>query len=352
MNGLTILAAAGGHGGFGLHETMLVGSTVIVVSVLIGLAAAARSQIGVIPKGLGACFEHVFDWIDGMAHDMIGAGARQYVPLLMSFFLFILFSNWSGLLPLPVFTYGEHHHVQAGTGHGDTREDRLSALNQNLDEEVREDLAEEGPETHGPEHVMFEAPTASYNTTLALALISFFAFNWFGIKKNVFPNWGASAHAHHHEGDDHAHHSSGGLGGLVTWILHYVQPTPMLWRSMEGGLKYALVPLLGLLFICLNIMEEFARIVSLSLRLFGNISGEHQVKMTLMDVMRSFLGQSVMGFKAGNMIVGPAWMGVAGMIYGAALFATLLGALAGFVQAMVFTMLSLVYIAHAVADEH
>ncbi len=61
--------------------------------------------------------------------------------------------------------------------------------------------------------------------------------------------------------------------------------------------------------------------------------------------------QSLLGLKTGNPI-GAAWLGVSGLIWGAALFATLLGALAGFVQAMVFTMLSLVYIQHAVADDH
>lgn len=341
---LSVLAASGGHGGgFGLHQMLIVGSTAIVVLVLIALAAAARGQIGVVPRGLGAAFEHVFDWVDGMAADMIGHGSRQYVPLLMSFFLFILFSNWSGLLPLPVMNYGPAH-VAHASGHGPEA----------LEGEIKEDVKEEMEPSHAEQqHVMFEAPTASYNTTLALAMISFFAFNWFGIKKNVFPNWGKTEHgAHHeHEGDEHAHHSAGGLVGVWNWILHYIQPTPMLYRSFEGGLKALALPL-GVLFLCLNIMEEFARILSLSLRLFGNISGEHQVKVILADVMRTFLGQSLAGFKAGSLIAGPAWLGVSGLIFGAALFATLLGALAGFVQAMVFTMLSLVYIAHAVADEH
>jgi F0F1-type ATP synthase membrane subunit a len=339
---LTVFAAAGHGEGFGLHQALIVGSTAIVVLVVVALAAVARSQIGIVPRGFGAAFEHVFDWIDAMAHDMIGKGSRQYVPLLMSFFLFILFSNWSGLLPLPVMTYGGVPHAAdpvKGTA--------------DLDKEVAADLAEDGLSDASHAHagstkVMFEAPTASYNTTLALALISFFAFNWFGIKKNCFP----SKDVQHAEGDAHGHHSSNPVTGFGHWLLHYIQPTPMLWSSMDGALKYCLVPLLGILFLCLNIVEEVARILSLSLRLFGNISGEHQVKLTLLDVMRSFLQQSAIGFKAGNLVMGPAWLGVSGIIWGASLFAMLLGTLAGFVQAMVFTMLSLVYIAHAVADEH
>lgn len=341
MNTAQLLLAAAAHGaGFGFHEKIIVGSTVIVVLVLILLGVIARSQIGIVPKGWGAAFEHVFDWIENMASDMIGAGARQYVPFLMSLFLFILISNWSGLLPLPVLTYGATEHSQG-------------LARPSVDEAVETELQSEGltaeQEHSGGENLFFEPPTASYNTTLALALISFLAFNWFGIKKQVFPKWGATpTHTH----DDHHHHAKGGPLGLVSWIGHFAQPTPMLWASMEGGLRYTLVPLLAVLFICLNIVEEVARVLSLSLRLFGNISGEHQVKASLLGVMRAFLGQSLTGFQAGSMIQGPGWLLVSGLIFGASLFATLLGALAGFVQAMVFTMLSLVYIAHAVADDH
>ncbi len=339
----TLLASAAHGGGFGFHEKIIVGSTVIVVLVVIFLGILGRSQIGIVPKGWGAAFEHVFDWIENMASDMIGQGARQYVPLLMSFFLFILASNWSGLLPLPVITYGATQQTEGL---------QRPSVDQAVESELHsESLApSEGGHDDG-ENLFFEPPTASYNTTLALALISFFAFNWFGIKKKVFPRWGAE-HGSHHEGDDHAHHSSGGFMGILEWIGHFAQPTPMLWSSMEGALRYILVPMLAVLFICLNIVEELARVLSLSLRLFGNISGEHQVKASLLGVMRAFLGQSLSGFQAGSMIQGPGWLVVSGLIFGASLFATLLGALAGFVQAMVFTMLSLVYIAHAVADDH
>lgn len=344
MNLTTMILASASHGsGFGLHQALIVGSTAIVVGVVILLGVLARGQIGVVPKGLGAAFEHVFDWVDGMAADMIGRGSRQYVPFLMSLFLFILASNWSSLVPLPVLEY----HPPAGAH---ASEHGVDSVSESAEREVDKKLHEAPP---APEHVLFEPPTASYNTTLALALISFFAFNWFGIKKNVFPTWGApSSHEHDQEGHAHSHHSSGGIGGFFTWLAHFVQPTPMLWKSLDAPMKYFLCPLLLLLFLCLNVIEEFARILSLSLRLFGNISGEHQVKASLFNVMRGFLSQSISGFSAGNIIAGPSWLMVGGLIWGVSLFATLLGALAGFVQAMVFMMLSLVYIAHAVADEH
>ena len=333
----TLLIAASASGeAFGLHHKLIVGSTVLVVLVLISLGIMARGQIGIVPRGIGAAFEHVFDWIDGMCHDMIGSAGRQYVPFLMSLFLFILMSNWSGLLPLPVFTLSEDHHVV------ETQLDSPAAV---VESDVP--VTEEG-EHHAP-HIAYEAPTVSFNTTLALAVISFFAFNLYGLKKNIFPS--SQGHAHDHEGDDHHHHSTGGLAGLWDWIAHFWQPTPMLANSLEGGMKALVVPLF-FLFLCLNIVEEVARILSLSIRLFGNISGEHQVKVNLLGVLGTFLQNSLTMFKTGNLLGGPGFLALAGLIWGASIFATCLGALAGFIQAMVFMILSLVYIAHAVADEH
>lgn len=331
-----LLASAASHGeGFQFHHGLIVGSTVIVVIVLILLAVVANRQMGIEPKGLGAAFEHVFDWIDGLAEDMIPGKGRKYVPLLMSMFLFVLFSNWSGLLPLPVLTHTAETHAAAGAGHGGGHGDGHGEAAAAAD--------------HAVQHlVMFEAPTSSYNTTLALAMISFFAFNLFGIYKCVFPDTGSHGH---HEGDEHAHHSAGGIAGIWDWIAHFWQPTPMLWNSLEGNMKLLCIPLF-FLFLCLNFLEEVARILSLSIRLFGNISGEHQVKVNLLSVLFGFLSSSFNALKLGSVGAGGAWIVMAGLIWGASIFATLLGTLAGFIQAMIFFTLTLVYIAHAVADEH
>lgn len=337
-----LLAAAGSHGSFSFHHQLLVASTVIVVTVLILLGVLARGQIGIVPRGFGAAFEHVFDWIDGLSQDMIGPGSRQYVPILMSFFLFILASNWSGLLPLPVFNVDSAYASQlsAHSNEGHAQPDLATV--------IEGETPVESEDHHL--HFAYEAPTVSFNTTLALAVISFLAFNFYGIKKNVMPS--AGGHHHDHEGDEHHTHSSGGIGGIFTWLGHFIQPTPMLWNSLEGVARYALVPLLLVLFLCLNIVEEVARILSLSIRLFGNISGEHSVKVNLLGVLGKFLNQSLSALKVGGIGSGVFHFGLAGLIWGASVFATLLGALAGFIQAMVFMILSLVYIAHAVADEH
>lgn len=307
-------AAASSGGGLSLENQIIVGSSILVVLVLIVLAALARGQVGIVPKGLGAAFEHVFDWIDGLASDMIGPKGRQYVPFLMSLFLYILVANWSGLLPLPQLTLADEAPVVAQ--HSAAHSEALDAADVTA--------------PHAP-HVGYEAPTVSFSTTFALAVISFFAFNFYGLKKNF---------------------SASGPGGFGSWLGHFIQPTPMLWNSMEGPIRYLLVPMLLILFLCLNVIEELARVLSLSIRLFGNISGEHQVGINLFAVLRDFLSTSISAFKVGNFLGGPGFLALGGLIWGASIFAMMLGALAGFIQAMVFMVLSLVYIAHAVADDH
>jgi len=76
-------------------------------------------------------------------------------------------------------------------------------------------------------------PTGVLSTTLALAVVSFLYFNWQGIKSN----------------------------GLIGYLRHFMGP---IWW-------------LAPLFFVIEIIGNFARILSLSLRLFMNISGEHTV---------------------------------------------------------------------------
>lgn len=311
------------HGAHGAHAAgdysmyyLPIGSTLFVYMIIFVTASMARSGIGIIPRGWGAVYEHIFDWLDGLAQDLMGPEGRKYVPFAMSIFLFVLVSNWSGLLPWP--TFGEGH-------------DAISYI----------------------------PPSTSFNTTLALALISFGSFNLFGLQKRIFPpKEEEQSHVGHAEHEPEVpghpvahHHNPGGLAGLGVWIAHFWQPTPQLWASMEGAMRYTLVPVLCVLFILLNIVEEFARIMSLSIRLYGNIFGESSVHHNLMSTMWNFFNVALTSLAQGNL--GGLGMGVMVVVlWGASIFATCLGGLAGFIQAMIFSVLTLSYIGHAVADEH
>src|SRR5499426_4424089 len=88
------------------------------------------------------------------------------------------------------------------------------------------------------------APTANFNVTLALAITSFLYYNYVGIREN----------------------------GLLGHIKHFGGPLPSI------GLMIILFPI--------EIISNLARILSLSMRLFGNIYGEEQVSGVIASLMQ------------------------------------------------------------------
>jgi len=88
------------------------------------------------------------------------------------------------------------------------------------------------------------APTANFNVTLALAVTSFLYYNYVGIREN----------------------------GLLGHIKHFGGPVPSL------GLMIILFPI--------EIISNLARILSLSMRLFGNLYGEEQVSGVISSLMQ------------------------------------------------------------------
>ena len=126
-----------------------------------------------------------------------------------------------------------------------------------------------------------QPPTANPNTTFALSITAFLFYNIIGIKDN----------------------------GLFKYLKHFAGPLPVLAPLM--------VPI--------EIISHLARILSLALRLFGNIFGEHTAPGSV----------SVM------CPVGVPWpmMG--------------LGMVGAFLQAFIFIMLTMAYLQGAVgAEEH
>lgn len=136
-----------------------------------------------------------------------------------------------------------------------------------------------------------KAPTSVYNTTLALAICTFCYVQYIGIRENGI--WG------------YFHHLLGSPRDVVGWCM---------------------VPLM----FPLHLIEEIAKPVSLSLRLFGNILGEDillAVFLALGIMLVSFLGL-------------PAW--APGLPLQLPLF--FLALLLSTIQALVFSLLSCIYI--------
>ncbi len=79
----------------------------IIVAVLVILGFVInRTVLSGRPSRLRSALELLMDFLEGWFASFIGSRqyARQYMPLLCTLFLFILFSNYSGLLPTAGYT--------------------------------------------------------------------------------------------------------------------------------------------------------------------------------------------------------------------------------------------------------
>jgi len=143
----------------------------------------------------------------------------------------------------------------------------------------------------------FVSPTGNLNTTLGLALVSFVGYNVIGVREQ-------------------------GMAYFKQFI------GPMTYLPGKGFLsKLAFVPILLISVIFFLIIELFSngfRPVSLSLRLFGNMMGDHEV-------------------------IG-AFIGLTKLVIPVAFY--VLGTLVSVIQAFVFMVLSMIYVALAVSHGH
>lgn len=114
MNRLTLFAveSEGPHISIAPEKLFEVGGLVITNSMFYGWVSAivlififyqARKRISLkVPRGFTQLIDYGADFvINSMMTDILGSRARavKYAPIFMSFFFFILFSNWLGLIP-------------------------------------------------------------------------------------------------------------------------------------------------------------------------------------------------------------------------------------------------------------
>jgi F-type H+-transporting ATPase subunit a len=143
----------------------------------------------------------------------------------------------------------------------------------------------------------FAPPTGNLNTTLGLALVSFIGYNVIGVREQG-----------------------------MSYLKHFFGPmTSLPAKSVLG--KLALVPVLLISAVFFFILEAFShgfRPVSLSLRLFGNMMGDHQVIEAFINLTK--------------------------LVVPVAFYA--MGTLVSVIQAFVFTLLSMIYVALAISHGH
>jgi F-type H+-transporting ATPase subunit a len=152
------------------------------------------------------------------------------------------------------------------------------------------------------------APTANMYTTIACAVIVFVYYHYLGIRKQ----------------------------GLVGYLKHFGGPVPWLAPLMFP----------------IEVVSHLARVLSLSLRLFGNMFAGHILLAVifLLTGLGGLFGWALTG-KLGGLLLGLP--GGAVLIAFTVGFLLPLKILVAFLQAFVFCLLSMVYISSAVEDtEH
>lgn len=238
--------------------------TSIVVSVfIVGFALLIKNSLATKGKisRLQALGELIVEIFYNLCMDITSSvkRTRLFAPLILSFFLFILLNNWAGLIPgVGTIGFNEHETVKA--------EEVKTSESTTVEPEAK-------TEEKKSELVFvpyFRAATADLNTTLALAAVSVFLTQYYGF-------------------------SALGLSYLKKYF----------------NFESPIMVFVGLL----ELILEFAKIVSFAFRLFGNI----------------FAGEvllSVMMFLVPVIVPMP--------FYGLELFV-------GAIQALVFSMLTLVF---------
>ena len=147
-----------------------------VRSKLTNTEAALQPEDGVTARNVA---EIAVEFVSGLAQGVIGHNAERCVPLLAAFFVFILLSNLIGLVP------------------------------------------------------GFVPPTSNFNTTLGLGLVSFLAYNAYGMREH-------------------------GVGGHLKHLLG-----PVIW----------IAPLM----LVVELFSHAFRPISLGIRLFANMFADHEV---------------------------------------------------------------------------
>ena len=227
-------------GSFAVTNSLILATLILIF--FSGIAIFARRKIKLIPGGLQNIFEFFLESILDLMDSVLGSRQKseKYLPLIATIFLFVLFSNWFGLLPGvgSIMLYGE----------------------------------ETAP--------LLRAPSADLNFTLALAVVTVITVNLFGA---------FAIGAFRHAGK----------------FFNFRNP-------------------IGFFVGLIELVSEGARMISFSFRLFGNIfAGE--VLLTIVAFLAPYLVPLPFLF---------------------------LEVFVGAVQALIFSMLAVVFIAIAITDHH
>ena len=239
-------------GSFPITNALVNGWIAVVFFVVVAFVASRRK--GLVPRGVHNLIEAVIEFMLTEVQKVTGDArrAKQFLPIVGTIFLFILFSNWLGLVPGTgsIGIWGIH-------------------------------------EGHVALIPLLRPAASDLNLTLAIALFAVIASHVIGLAAI----------------------------GPMNHISKFVNVRGIL-RSMKKGPMAILVALIEFGVGLLEIVSEIAKVLSLSLRLFGNIFAGEVLLTVMLGILAYILPIPFM----------------------------FLELLVGIIQATVFAMLTLAYL--------
>ncbi len=211
---------------------------IMAIGIVVVIAGTRRRRE--IPGPFQNAVEWVYESLSNFGISLGGPKAKPFIPLFASLFVFIILSNWSGLVP-PV---GKIHELRA--------------------------------------------PTSDINVTLGLALVSFITFHVSGMRAL-------------------------GVGGYFGKFFSL--------REFRNGVAAGLIALfVGLM----EFILEFVKPITLAMRLFGNIYGGELALAVITSLTVAIIPVALIGLET----------------------------FVGFVQALIFSVLTLIFTMLAIEGHH
>lgn len=196
--------------------TVLISILVIVSALVLRTKITTAKKISKAQNTVEMVFEGAFSLMDGVTNNH--KNSKRFFALVMTLFIFILLSNWSGLIP-GVGSIGIHEEKK--------ETEQVEAVNHETTVVVEEHAAVEEEHEESIFVPIFRAPSSDLNTTIGLAIISLLSFQIFGIATI----------------------------GFFKYLKKFL--------NFKGPIEF----FLGIL----EIVSEIAKMISLSFRLFGNV---------------------------------------------------------------------------------
>lgn len=203
-------------------------SGIIITLIIIFFYIFYEKKISIIPTRNQLIVEYIVEALYELCKNILGDLSNKIFPLIFTFFIFIISSNWFGLLPIT----GSIGWAKKGYEDGSLSPMNLAIkISENIDFKF------------GNYEIIpfFRSPSADLNFTIALAIISFLVIQYLSLKYL-------------------------GINYLGKYFDYRVK--------VLKGWKVLLTPLLFILnffWKTLELILEISKIISFSFRLFGNI---------------------------------------------------------------------------------